>query len=207
MSTLGQPLRRPAIATFGDGCSLGNSFAEPGWSCFPCVQLGGPEPGLLGDERRKRKSMIRAEGGLVNPYRSSLLEDHFAVLSGDPEPRRDRTRSLPHIRQVNAHVMNQCRGRRESMSRTRDEGRRTKDEGEDRADVQGPKDEGLGRICDPSVWRCGGFFSARPAELPESLDFGPNRGRHSSCSACARAKRNSAVADRLSGTRYDFSCG
>jgi hypothetical protein len=94
-----------AIATFGDGCSLGNSFAEPGWSCFPCVQLGGPEPGLLGDERRKRKSMIRAEGGLVNPYRSSLLEGHSATLSGDPEPRRDRTRSLPHIRQVNAHVM------------------------------------------------------------------------------------------------------
>jgi hypothetical protein len=78
--------------------------------------------------------MIRAEGGLVNPYRSSLLEGHFATLSGDPEPRRDRTRSLPHIRQVNAHVMNQCRGRRELLSRTRAKGRGrkewTKDKGQ-----------------------------------------------------------------------------
>ncbi len=70
----------------------------------------GPEPGRLGDERRKRISMIRAEGGLVNPYRSSLLESHIAALSGDPEPRRDRTRSLPHIRQVNAHVMEESIG-------------------------------------------------------------------------------------------------
>jgi len=35
--------------------------------------------------------MIRAEGGLVNPYRSSLLESHIAALSGDPEPRRAHT--------------------------------------------------------------------------------------------------------------------
>lgn len=48
--------------------------------------------------------MIRAEGGLVNPYRSSLLEGHLTALSGDPEPRRAPTPPLPHIRQANVDV-------------------------------------------------------------------------------------------------------
>lgn len=71
--------------------SHGDGIRRPDWSSFPCVLLGSPGAGLLGDERRKRKSIIRAEGGLVNPYRSSMLEDHLSALSGDPEPRRAST--------------------------------------------------------------------------------------------------------------------
>jgi len=78
------------------------------WSCFPCVRLGGPEPGLLGDVRRKRISIIRAEGGLVNPYRSTATQSLCSRAIYRPL-RRPRTParlrgSLPHIRQVNVHA-------------------------------------------------------------------------------------------------------
>ena len=72
--------------------------------------------------------MIRAEGGLVNPYRSSLLEGHIAALSGDPEPRRARTCPLPHIRQANVHVMQGVYGLGARVSN--DERRMTSDEDE-----------------------------------------------------------------------------
>ena len=81
-----RPCQPLFIGTSRDCCSDGIRRAR--LVVLSVVQLGGPEPGLLGDERRKRKLMIRAEGGLVNPYRSSLLEGYYATLSGDPEPRR-----------------------------------------------------------------------------------------------------------------------
>ena len=65
---------------------------------FRVSSLGARE-GLLGDERRKRIPIIRARGGLVNPYRSSMLEDNRTALSGDAEPRRaTRTRCLTYGR-------------------------------------------------------------------------------------------------------------
>ena len=108
---LGEPFeltktRQPVSTTISAG--VANSATAAAERCLVVLSVGpawGPEPGQLGDERRKRKLMIRAEGGLVNPYRSSLLESHIAALSGDPEPRRARTCPLPHIRQANVHVM------------------------------------------------------------------------------------------------------
>jgi hypothetical protein len=70
------------------------------WSCFPCVRLGGPEPGLLGDVRRKRILMIRAEGGLVNPIGRPCSRAIYRSLRRPRTPARLRG-SLPHIRQAN----------------------------------------------------------------------------------------------------------
>lgn len=64
----------------------------------------GPGTSLLGDERRKRNSIIRAEGGLVNPYRSSLLESHIRCSLRRPRTPARFHGTLPHIRQANVHV-------------------------------------------------------------------------------------------------------